>query len=71
MENIQVTYREAEILRQISDGKSNLEIGQALDIEENTVKSHIQSIFKKMQVENRTEAVMMAIRLGIITIKAG
>jgi DNA-binding NarL/FixJ family response regulator len=71
MESLQVTYRETEILRQISEGKSNLEIADSLKIEENTVKSHIQNIFNKMRVDNRTEAVTQAIKLGIITIKAG
>ena len=54
-----LTAREAEILRLIAGGKTNREIGAALDITEGTVKGHLQRIYRKMRVENRTQAAAL------------
>jgi DNA-binding NarL/FixJ family response regulator len=71
MDNVQLTYKEIEILRQVAEGKTNLEISQSIEVEENTVKSHLQNINDKLRTKNRTEAVITAIKMGIIDIKVG
>ena len=50
------------ILRLISEGYSNREISERVHLSENTVKSHIQEIFRKMEVRNRVEAALRATR---------
>lgn len=61
-----LTGREVEILRWVSDGKSNHQIGDALRISPLTVKNHVQNILKKLEVQNRTQAVSRAISLKLI-----
>ena len=58
--------REIEVLKMMAQGKSNKEVGSALFISEGTVKSHVKSIFAKMNVISRTEAVSSASRRGLI-----
>jgi two-component system NarL family response regulator len=58
--------RELEVLILIAKGTSNKEIAGTLNISESTVKTHIQSIFNKLEVNDRTEAVTVALRRGII-----
>jgi two-component system, NarL family, response regulator len=58
--------REVEVLRLVAKGFSNVEIGGALHIAESTVKNHVRSIFDKLEASDRTEAVTIAIRKGII-----
>lgn len=58
--------REAEILRLISQGKTNQQISAQLFIAINTVKWHLKNIFEKLEVRNRTSAVFAAKELGII-----
>ena len=53
-----LSEREAEIMRWVSIGKTNSEIGSILDISTFTVKNHLQRIFKKLDVFNRTQAVV-------------
>lgn len=55
-----LTAREEEILRQVATGKSNKEVGLALDLQEKTVKHYMTIILQKLQVRNRTEAALMA-----------
>ena len=62
----QLTDRELEILRLLADGLSNKIIADRLFISENTVKYHIKNILQKFGVQNRTEAVAMAIRQGLL-----
>ena len=57
--------RELEILRLITEGKGNREIAEALIISEHTVRNHINNIFNKLQVKDRTEAAVLAIRHGV------
>lgn len=52
-----ITQREAEIMRFVRIGKTNIEIGMILDISEFTVKNHLKHIFKKLNVNNRAQAV--------------
>lgn len=63
-----LTKRELEILIKISSGMCNKEIGDMLQISERTVKNHISSIFKKIEVSDRTQAAVFAIRNNLIRI---
>lgn len=64
----QLTKRELEVLIQVANGMFNKEIAQTLDISERTVKNHISNIFKKIEVADRTQAAVFAIRNDIIKI---
>jgi two-component system NarL family response regulator len=61
-----LSAREIEVLQRIAAGKSNKEIGAELFISEGTVKTHVKSIFSKLDVMSRTEAVATATRRGLI-----
>ncbi|MEJ2246789.1 MAG: response regulator transcription factor [Acidobacteriota bacterium] len=61
-----VSPREVEVLRLIAAGKSNKEIAGLLFISEGTVKTHVLNIHNKLGVRDRTEAVVTAIRRGIL-----
>ena len=61
-----LTAREGEVLTWVQQGKSNLEIGNLLNISPLTVKNHIQKILRKLKVQNRTEAVARAISLRLV-----
>jgi len=61
-----LSAREIEVLKLMAQGKSNKEIATALFITEGTVKSHGKSIFTKMSVSSRTEAVAEATRRGFL-----
>lgn len=63
-----LTKREAEVLRLMSEGKSNKAISDSLIISEKTVKNHVSSILAKMNVDDRTQAVLMAIKHGWVAI---
>ena len=58
-----LTDREAEVLLWIAHGKTNREIAQILDMSPRTVNKHLEQVFKKLGVENRTAAASVAIRL--------
>jgi DNA-binding NarL/FixJ family response regulator len=62
----QLTDRELELLFFVAEGSSNKEIAKTLFISENTVKYHIRNILQKFGVQNRTEAVALAIRQGLL-----
>jgi DNA-binding NarL/FixJ family response regulator len=61
-----ITPRELEILRGVSKGKANKIIADDLNISEHTVKNHIKSILSKLNANDRTDAVVIAIRRGYI-----
>jgi DNA-binding NarL/FixJ family response regulator len=61
-----LSAREIEVLRLVAAGKTNKEIASALFISEGTVKTHVNSIHEKLGVRDRTEAVMTALRRGIL-----
>jgi two-component system NarL family response regulator len=63
-----LTAREVEVLEQIAQGKSNKEIAALLFISEGTVKTHVLSIHEKLDVRDRTGAVVAAIRRGILRV---
>ena len=64
-----LTRRECEVLQLLADGKSNRAIGDALFISEKTVKNHVSNILQKMNVNDRTQAVVVAIKKGWVEIK--
>jgi two-component system NarL family response regulator len=61
-----LTARESEVIRELSSGKSNKEIGTVLDISEATVKVHITHILEKLKVAGRGQAINMALRRGLV-----
>ena len=58
--------REIEIIRLLAEGLSNKSISERLSLSENTIKYHLKNILQKLNVQNRTEAVMYAIRNNLI-----
>jgi DNA-binding NarL/FixJ family response regulator len=58
--------REMEVLELLIKGRSNKEIGAVLHLAEDTVKSHFRSLFSKLEVRDRTEAAITAVRHGIV-----
>ena len=64
-----LTKREQEILEEIVQGKSNKEIAETLFISEKTVKNHVSNILRKLEVTDRTQAAVLALRSGIVPIK--
>jgi two-component system NarL family response regulator len=63
-----LSAREIEVLKWIAEGKSNKEIAALLFISEGTVKTHVLSIHEKLGVSDRTEAVVTAIKRGILKV---
>jgi transcriptional regulator EpsA len=61
-----LTAREQEILKWVYHGKSNYEIGVILEISPLTVKNHVQKILRKLNVQNRTQAVGKAMELRVL-----
>ena len=62
----QLSVREIEVLSMLGKGLSNKEIGSSLSITESTVKVHLAKIFAKLEVADRTQAVLTGIKSGII-----
>jgi DNA-binding NarL/FixJ family response regulator len=61
-----LTSREVELLELMVKGLSNKEIAQAMSLSENTVKYHVKHILQKLGVQNRTEAAVQAVRIGLL-----
>jgi DNA-binding NarL/FixJ family response regulator len=61
-----LTPRELEVLKLIAEGLSNKEIAEELIISEKTVKNHINNIFSKLHVNDRSQAMLYAIRKGLV-----
>lgn len=61
-----LTSRELEVLIQVANGMFNKEIATSLDISERTVKNHVSNIFKKINVSDRTQAAVFAIKNDLI-----
>lgn len=68
MSGQELTPREREVLQLIAGGKSNQEVGAALFISEGTVKGHVVNILEKLGAGDRTQAVTIAIKRGIIRV---
>ncbi len=64
-----LTRRECEVLQLLADGQSNRAIGETLYISEKTVKNHVSNILQKMNVNDRTQAVVLAIKNGWVEVK--
>lgn len=63
-----LTKRESEVLRLLAEGKSNKVIGEELFISEKTVKNHVSSILQKLNVADRTQAVVSSVKKGWVTL---
>ena len=68
MNNPILSERESEVLRLIAQGLSNQDIGTALNIGESTVKSHVTHILTKLGVSDRTQAVIVAVKRGLVSL---
>jgi len=64
-----LTQRELDILKYVSQGNSNKQIAIALDICEQTIKNHISNIMEKLKANDRTHAVVLAIRYGWLSVE--
>ncbi|MBL8827293.1 MAG: response regulator transcription factor [Planctomycetaceae bacterium] len=64
--DIQLTQRETQVLRHLALGLSNKEIAQSLSISIETVKEHVQHLLRKMDVADRTQAAVWAVRNGLV-----
>ena len=67
--NDDLTPREIEVLRQLALGRSNKEIADALSISDETVKTHVGHVFSKLQVENRSQAIVQALKRGLVSLE--
>ena len=63
-----LTARELELLKLVVGGNSNKQIARRLGLSEKTVRNHLSRAFSKLGVTNRTEAVMSAMRKGLLTV---
>ncbi len=66
---VQLTTRELEVLKLIAKGQSNKEIGAELFIAESTVKLHVNTLFEKIGVTSRTEAMRVGLERGLIRLR--
>ncbi|MGI5449046.1 response regulator [Streptomyces sp. CA-243310] len=64
-----LTDREREVLSLIADGRSNREIARALVLSEKTVKTHVSNILMKLDLSDRTQAALWAVRHGIVDVR--
>ena len=63
-----LTPRETEVLRHVASGESNRAIAAALGVSEETVKTHVANLLSKLQVENRAQATVQALKRGLISL---
>jgi two-component system, NarL family, response regulator len=68
LSNPELSERELAVLRSMAQGMSNAEIATALSIGEGTVKSHVNRILNKLDVSDRTQAVIVAVKRGIVNL---
>jgi DNA-binding NarL/FixJ family response regulator len=64
-----VTKREEEVLQSIADGCSTSEVAEQMYISQKTVKNHLASIYQKLDARDRTQAVLQAVRMGIVSLE--
>ena len=64
-----LTEREVDVLEGLMLGLSDRQIGEWLNIKTYTVKTHVKSIYQKLQVNNRTQAVVKGISAGLLTLE--
>jgi DNA-binding NarL/FixJ family response regulator len=63
----ELTSRERDVLRHLALGRANREIASALGVSEETVKTHVAHVLAKLQVENRAQAAVQALRRGLVS----
>lgn len=63
-----LSRREAEVLQLIADGASTPEVAETLFISEKTVKNHLASVYSKLHARDRTQAVLAAVRMGVVNL---
>lgn len=63
-----LTARQSEVLRWVANGKSAAEVGGILQITKRTVDEHVQTAVRKLGAQNRTHAVALALRAGVIVL---
>ena len=68
LSNPELSERELEVLHSLAQGMSNADIATALSIGEGTVKSHVNRILNKLDVSDRTQAVIVAVKRGIVSL---
>jgi two-component system NarL family response regulator len=68
LSNPELSERELAVLRSLAQGMSNADIATALSIGEGTVKSHVNRILNKLDVSDRTQAVIVAVKRGIVSL---
>ena len=61
-----ISTREEEVLQLVADGLGSIEIAERLFISQKTVKNHLASIYEKLNARDRTQAVLMAVKMGIV-----
>ncbi len=66
-----LTKREIEILIELAKGKTNAQIAEGLYVSEKTVKNHVFNLYRKLEVENRSSAVLKAFDLGLVEASTG
>ena len=64
-----LTARETEVLRRLAQGLSNKEIAEALSIGEETVKTHVSNVLAKLDAENRAQAIVQALKRGLVSLE--
>ena len=64
-----LTARETEVLRRLAQGLSNKEIAEALSIGEETVKTHVSNVLAKLEAENRAQAIVQALKRGLVSLE--
>ena len=63
-----LSERAKDVLRQLAHGRTNREIGEALHVSEETIKTHVGNILSKLQLSHRTQAVVYALKQGIVSL---
>jgi len=66
-----VSHRELEVLALVVEGYKNKEIAQILKIQHQSVKNHLQHLFKKLSVRNSTQAYVIALNLNLVRMRGG
>ena len=70
-EGVGISHRELEVLALVVEGYRNKEVAQILKIQHQSVKNHLQHLFKKLNVRNSTQAYINALVLNLIKVRAG
>ena len=70
MDYIALTERERNVVNYLAQGLNNDEISELLNISIHTTKAHLESIYEKLDVHNRVQAVIKAIQLGVVKVNS-